>query len=114
MKKLMIVFLAVATVACVNKNHRPITIPSEDIDPTTAQSQRRAHSEAICKMHQVPMFTGQHAFFTDDDDSVTLRTQNEVWVDRAVALYYVGVKSENPGSGILDELESKYKISEKT
>jgi hypothetical protein len=108
----MIVFLAAITVACVNKTRSSVNIPAEDVDPTTEQSQRRAHSEGICKMHQIPMFSGQNSFFTDDDDSVTLRPKNEV-IDRALVLYYVGVKSENPGRSILDGLEKKYSISEK-
>lgn len=98
-------------------NHKPIdktaiSVPVEHIDPTQAQQQRRAQSEAYCKAHSIPVYSNPNAMFLDDDSQVTLRTKDEV-VDRALALLYIGLKSEGLEQNKLDDVNSKYHIKDK-
>ncbi|MEO7309906.1 MAG: DUF4272 domain-containing protein [Chitinophagaceae bacterium] len=97
MIRILIAICALTFFSCSNNggsNERPrITIPVEHIVAAKDQQERRSKSEAYCKSHNIPIYTNPNALFVDPEDSVTIRTQNEV-TDRALALFYIGAKSE--------------------
>jgi hypothetical protein len=109
-KPLSIAFLGLALGSC---NLRPgttlPTIPVEHITATKDQADRRKVSEAYCKDHKIPVYTNPNALFTDSEASISIRTKDEV-VDRAIALFYIGLKSEKFEEDKLDKLDKKYGI----
>src|SRR5689334_11074677 len=72
---------------------QPITKPVENIVATKEQKERRSKSESYCQAHNVPIYLNPNALFVDPEEKVTVRTVDEV-VDRALALCYIGLKSE--------------------
>jgi uncharacterized protein DUF4272 len=90
----------------------PITKPVENIIATKDQRDRRAHAEAYCKAHNVPIYTNPNALFVEPEDKVTIRTQDEV-VDRALALCYIGLKSEGLEQRHLDKMDKDFSIMTK-
>jgi hypothetical protein len=63
-------------------------------------------------VHNVPIYPNPTALFVDPEDAVTVRTTDEV-VDRALALCYIGLKSEGLEQDRLDEMDRDYHISSK-
>jgi hypothetical protein len=115
MNKYVGLALIAASLSCGNPkpdDKAAISVPVEHTDPTQAQKQRRAQSEAYCKAHGIPVYSNPNAMFLDDDSQVTLRTRDEV-VDRALALCYIGLKSEGLEQSKLDVVNSKYHIKDK-
>lgn len=116
MKKYIGIIMIAASISC--GNHKPddklanVSVPVEHIDPTQAQKERRAQSEAYCKAHGIPVYSNPNAMFLNDDSQVTLRSQHEV-ADRALALLYIGLKSEGLEQNKLDLVNSKYHIADK-
>jgi len=111
-----VVILVIALFSC-NNNSKPvntaqITKPVENIQATPAQKHRRAQSEAYCKAHNIPVYSNPNSLFVDDDNEVTIRTKDEV-ADRALALCYIGLKSEGLEQSKLDLFYNKYHIAEK-
>jgi hypothetical protein len=90
----------------------PITKPVENITPTKEQLERRSRSEEFCKAKNIPVYQNQNALYVDSDEKVTIRTQNEV-VDRALALFYVGLKSEGLEQEHLNKIDKDFTISAK-
>ncbi|MCG2614331.1 DUF4272 domain-containing protein [Terrimonas sp. NA20] len=90
----------------------PVTVPVTNISATKDQSERRARSEAICKANGIPVYKNPNSLFVEPEEKVTLRTQDEV-VDRALALCYIGLKSEGLGQEQLDKMDKDYGISAK-
>ncbi|SEP35990.1 DUF4272 domain-containing protein [Mucilaginibacter sp. OK283] len=86
-------------------NHRGVAITKqvEKIKPTKDQAERRRQSEAYCKTHYIPVYSNPNALFVDPELRATIRTKDEV-TDRALALLYVGLKSEGIGQKDLDEI----------
>jgi len=112
-------YICVATLAtllsCGNaqpNNKAAISIPVEHIEPTQAQKERRAQSEAYCKAHGIPVYSNPNAMFLDDDSQITIRTKDEV-VARALALCYIGLKSEGLEQHELDLFNKKYNLKGK-
>lgn len=108
--------LALALVSC-HPNDQPTVqkraeIPVEKVAPTPDQQARRTQSEAYCQAHGVPIYANPTALFTDPEAQVTLRTQKAV-VDRALALCYLGLKSEGLEPEHLAEMERDYHITSK-
>jgi hypothetical protein len=105
------VVLMIALFSCNGSAQGPakITKPVEHIKPTREQAERRKQSEDYCKAHNVPVYSNQNALFVDTDDSVTTRTKEEV-EDRALALMYIGLKSEGLDKVKLAEIDKKYGI----
>jgi hypothetical protein len=93
-------------------NKAAISVPVENIKATQAQKDRRALSEAYCKVHNIPVYSNPNSLFMDDDSQITIRTKDEV-VDRALALCYIGLKSEGLDQNKLDLLNKKYHITNK-
>jgi len=93
-------------------SQRPITKPVENIIATTAQLERRARSEKFCRSKNIPVYKNPKSLFVETDDKVTIRTKDEV-VDRALALLYIGLKSEDAPQIYLDKLEKDFDISTK-
>jgi hypothetical protein len=91
---------------------QPITKPVENITATKDQQDRRSKSENYCKAHNVPIYTNPNSLFVDPEDKVTIRTKDEV-VDRALALCYLGLKSEGLEQKHLDQMDKNYNISAK-
>ena len=115
MKKYVGLVMIAASLSC--NNHKPddkaaISVPVEHIEPTQAQKERRAQSEAYCKAHGVPVYSNPNAMFLDDDSQVTLRTPNEV-ADRALALCFIGLKSDGLEQSKLDFFSNKYNLKGK-
>lgn len=95
-----------------NKPQAQVTVPVEHVKPTQDQAERRRLSEAYCKLHDIPVYSNPNAMFSDPESAVSIRTKDEV-VDRALALMYLGVKSEGAPKAMLDEIDKKYQISPK-
>ncbi|CAM3858598.1 DUF4272 domain-containing protein [Mucilaginibacter galii] len=115
MKKYVGLVMIAASLSCAN--HKPddkasISVPVEHIEPTQAQKERRAQSEAYCKAHGIPVYSNPNAMFMDDDSQVTLRTQDEL-ADRALALCFIGLKSEGLEQSKLDLFNEKYNLEGK-
>lgn len=94
------------------KTAPPLTKPVENIKATADQSARRAKSEAYCKQHQIPVYSNPNALFVDPEDKVTIRAKDAV-VDRALALCYIGLKSEGLEQTYLDKMDKNLGISAK-
>lgn len=87
-----------------------ITKPAENITATKEQLERRAKSEVYCNARNIPVYKNPNSLFVDPEDSVTIRTQDEV-VDRALALCYIGLKSEGLEQKYLDQMDKNFNIS---
>jgi hypothetical protein len=113
-KLLFIVFLSWGLQSCKLKPGAAAlpTRPVEHIVATKDQAERRKVSETYCKGRLVPVYTNQSALFTDAEANVSIRTKDEV-VDRALALVYIGLKSEKLEQDKLDGLDKKYNIAAK-
>ncbi|RZL05903.1 MAG: DUF4272 domain-containing protein [Pedobacter sp.] len=111
-----IIFLVVTLFSCNNNNNQEgkaaITIPVENITATKDQQDRRLQSESYCKTHDIPVYENPNALFVDPEDKVTIRTQDEV-VDRALALCYIGLKSEGLEQEHLDQMDKDFNITAK-
>jgi len=116
MTRLFILFLTLTLFSCNNNDNSkvatPITKPVENITATKDQQDRRLLSENYCKTHNVPVYANPNSLFVDPEDKVTIRTQGEV-VDRALALYYIGLKSEGLEQKYLDKMDKDFNIMAK-
>jgi hypothetical protein len=116
MTRLFILLLTFTLFSCNNSSDpqvaAPITKPVENITATKDQQDRRRQSEEYCKAHNVPVYTNPYSLFVDPEDKITIRTQDEV-VDRALALCYIGLKSEGLEQRHLDKLEKDFNIMKK-
>jgi len=73
------------------------------------QDQRKTRSIAYCKANTVPAFNTLPCI---ESETVTkIRTKDEV-VKRALALVYLGAKSEGVEKGVLNRIDSIYQIRE--
>ena len=95
-----------------NSVTQPITKPVENISATKEQLGRRAKSEDFCKSKNIPVYKNPNSLFVETDDKVNIRTQDEV-VDRALALCYIGLKSEGLEQKHLDKINKDFNISAK-
>lgn len=95
-----------------NSSTQPIRQPVENISATKEQLERRAKSEDYCKTKSIPIYKNPNALFVNSDEQVRIRTQDEV-VDRALALFYIGLKSEGLEQNHLDQMDKAFGISEK-
>jgi hypothetical protein len=89
-----------------------VGVPVEHVVATKDQQARRAQSEAYCRAHGVPYYKNPTAMLTDSEAEATLRTQDQV-VDRALALCFIGLKSEGLKEAQLAEIDKAYHISSK-
>jgi hypothetical protein len=92
-----------------NSITHPITKPIENITATNDQLERRTKSEAFCKSKNIPIYKNPNSLFVDSEDKVTIRTKDEI-VDRALALCYIGLKSEGLEQNQLDKMDKDYNI----
>ena len=91
----------------------PITSkPVENISATPDQRARRLASEEICKSKGVPNYKNPNSLWVDSEEDVELRTQDEV-VDRAIALLFIGLKSEGLEQVHLDKVKKGFDVSAK-
>lgn len=88
------------------------SVPVEDIDPTPDQQARRNASEKICAAHGIPVYKNPRALFTMPEKEVTLRSKDDV-VNRAIALCFMELKSEQPAKEVLDDFINHYRVMEK-
>jgi len=95
-----------------NSTIQPTTKPVENSTATKDQLDRRTKSEEYCKSKNVPVYKNPNSLFVDPEDQVTLRTQDEV-VDRALALCYIGLKSEGLEQMHLDKMVKDFNIMSK-
>ena len=95
-----------------NSVTHPITKPVENISATKEQLGRRAKSEEFCKSKNIPVYKNPNSLFVETDDKVNIRAQDEV-VDRALALFYIGLKSEGLEQKYLDKIDEDFSISAK-
>lgn len=95
-----------------NLSNKTITKPVENINATKDQIERRAKSEVYCKSKNIPVYKNPNSLFVDTDEKVSIRTQDEV-VDRALALCYLGLKSEGLEQEHLDKMDKDFGISAK-
>ncbi len=113
MNKLPLIVLAALLFACKGKPAAVhITKPVENIKPTPDQADRRIQSEAYCKAHAIPVYKNPYSLIVDAEDKVTIRSKNEV-ADRAIALLYLGLKSEGLEEELLEKLNHDFHISSK-
>ncbi|NLR57807.1 DUF4272 domain-containing protein [Chitinophaga polysaccharea] len=100
------------SVAASNGAFPSASVPVEDIDPTPDQQARRTASEKICAAHGIPVYKNPRALFAMPEKEVSLRSKDEV-VDRAIALCFMELKSEQPAKEVLDEFSRHYRVMEK-
>jgi hypothetical protein len=86
------------------------TVPAEYITATKDQQIRRALSEAYCRAHGVPYYKNPTAMFVDSEAETTLRAKDQV-VNRALALCFIGLKSEGLSPERLAEIDQAYHIT---
>lgn len=112
----LILFLSLIIFSCNNnqdsQTEQPITKPAESIFASKDQQERREQSEKYCKAHNIPIYTNPNSLFVDPEEKVVIRTQDQV-VDRALALCYIGLKSEGLEQHHLDQLDKDYHIMTK-
>lgn len=89
-----------------------ITKPVENISATNDQKERRVKSEKICESRGIPIYKNPNSLFVDPEKEVELRTKDEV-IDRALALLYLGLKSEGLEQVHLDKMDKDFDISSK-
>jgi hypothetical protein len=89
-----------------------ITKAVENITATKDQIERRTKSEDFCKSKNIPVYSNPNSLFVDSESNVTIRTKDEV-VDRALALCYLGLKSEGLEQEQLDKMDKEFNITEK-
>jgi hypothetical protein len=110
------IFFAIVFISCGDANDKPKTptvkVPVQNINPTPDQAARRKQSEEYCKVHGIPIYPNPNALFVDAEDSVNIRTKDEV-VDRALALCFLGLKSEGLTADELSKFDKEYNISSK-
>lgn len=85
----------------------PMTKPVENIIATKNQLERRTKSEQFCKSKNIPIYTNPNSLFVASEENVTIRTKDEV-LDRAIALCYLELKSENADKESLAIFDKKY------
>ena len=115
MTKFFILLPCLTLLSCSNNNSKlaaQITKPVENITATKDQRDRRNKSEEYCKAHNVPIYINPNSLFVDPEEKVTIRTQDEV-VDRALALCYIGLKSEGLEQKHLDNMDKQFIIMPK-
>lgn len=95
-----------------SSTNEPITKPVENINPTKDQLERRAKSEAFCVQKNIPIYKNLNSLFAETDEKVKIRKQDEV-VDRALALCYIGLKSEGLEQKDLSQMNYDFGISDK-
>lgn len=112
-KYLLLIFVFVS---CKNNSSKPqsstMTKPVEHITPTEDQAKRRKQSEDYCNLYAIPVYKNSNALFVDPEEKVVIRSKDEV-VDRALALCYVGLKSEGLEQKFLDKIDKDYSIAKK-
>lgn len=109
MKPLYLIFLLLAALIACQPNTKRKTHDTQMSTPeiTPTQIARKESSVAYCKDHHIP--TIDHLPFTERDDEVTLRSKNEI-IQRALALCYIGLKSEGADPQDLAELDEDFEI----
>jgi hypothetical protein len=115
MTKCFVIILTVTLFSCNNNDNSNVTTPTKPVENITAskdQQDRRSQSESYCKAHNIPIYANPNSLFVDPEEKVTIRTQDEV-VSRALALYYIGLKSEGLEQQYLDKLDKDFNITAK-
>lgn len=116
MQKVYLIFSLLPLLSCQGQQSADsparVGVPVEHVIATKDQQVRRAQSEAYCRAHSVPYYKNPTAMLTDSEAETTLRTQDQV-VDRALALCFVGLKSEGMKESQLAEIDKAYHISSK-
>ena len=117
MTRLFILILTLILFSCNNDNDSSkttasITKPVENITPTKDQQERSSQSEEYCHFHNIPVYSNPNSLFVDPEEKVTIRTKDEV-VDRALALCYIGLKSEGLEQKHLDKMDKDFQITSK-
>lgn len=82
----------------------------ENITPKPDQMERRTISEKFCKSKEIPVYKNPNSLFVASEEDVKIRVKDEV-VNRALALFYIGLKSEGLEKVNLDMLDSAFNIS---
>ena len=116
MQKIYSIFSLLPLLSCQGQQPADLSarvgVPVEHVIATKDQQARRAQSEAYCRAHGVPYYKNPTAMLTDSEAEATLRTQDQV-VDRALALVFIGLKSEGMKEAQLAEIDKAYHISSK-
>lgn len=111
--KPILLLLTLGLFSCHNKPKSIISenaaVPVEKITATPDQQERRKSSEAYCQQHNVPFYKNPTALFVDPEEQVVIRTKDKV-VDRALALCYIGLKSEGLSDDLLAQIDKTYHI----
>lgn len=114
MTKIVYGCLALALFACSEQQPAAqevrASVPVEHITATNDQQIRRAQSEIYCRAHGVPYYKNPTAMFVDSEAEARLRTKDQV-VDRALALCFIGLKSEGLSPERLAEIDQAYHIT---
>jgi hypothetical protein len=79
----------------------------EEYELSEDQLRRKAKSIAYLKHCQIPVF--EHLPCIESEEETTLRTKEEI-VERAIALCYIGIRSEDPKNEALKAYEEKYNV----
>jgi hypothetical protein len=115
MTKCFVLILTLTLLSCNNNDNSKVTTPTKPVENITAtkdQQDRRSQSEDYCKAHNIPIYANPNSLFVDTEEKVTIRTLDEV-VGRALALCYIGLKSEGLEQQHLDKLDKDFNITAK-
>jgi hypothetical protein len=115
MTKCFVFILTLTVFSCNNNDNSKVTAPTKTVENITAtkdQQDRRSQSESYCKAHNIPIYANPNSLFVDPEEKVTIRTQDEI-VSRALALCYIGLKSEGLEQQHLDKMDKDFNISAK-
>lgn len=110
MKILYLFFAGLALFSCGQP--ASTSKPIENITATNDQKERRINSENICRSHNIPIYKDPHSLFTDPENEVNIRTKDEV-ADRALALCFIELRSENADKKMLASFDKRYNVMQK-
>lgn len=93
----------------VNLEKRKVKIQQmEKTKLSKDQIDRKIQSIAFCEANKIPVMEGLPSI--ESERETKIRTKNEI-IERALALAYLGVKSEGTDKASLDKFIEKYKIT---
>jgi Domain of unknown function (DUF4272) len=119
MKIIIIVSFCSLLFSCGNSNEKidnnviaevKIDLSEEEKNATPDQKERKKRSDDFLQAEGIPFYKG--AFYVDSEANAKIRTKDEI-VDRALALCYLGVKSEGLDKKSLQDFDKKYNIMSK-
>ncbi len=111
MKHLVVLVGFAFLFSCSSNKERKNGMPEvvAEIRLTADQIGRRETSEKYCRRNSIPVYENKNTLYVVAERDVKIRSKDEI-VDRALALCYLGLKSEGTKKQQLDYFDDKYKV----